>query len=141
MLSTAELNVELSRPLKINPTLAKLEQAKAYLRKVLSNPTWDSASRPPSASPTPHPSPTKAFPRAATAATAGAEPHHQASALGKSSSIKALTLNFHKVSLQTAQMVAVMESEDHPLRPSVTLTASAMTGSLNVKSGPRIEGE
>lgn len=138
MFSTAELNVELSRPLKINPTLAKLEQAKAYLRKVLSNHTWDSSSKPPSASPTPHSSPTKAFPRAGIA---GSDPHHQASALGKSSSIKALTLNFHKVSLQTAQIVAVMESEAHPLRPSVTLTVSAMTGSLNVKSGPRIEGE
>lgn len=137
-LSTAELNVELSRPLKINPTLAKLEQAKAYLKKVLPNHTWDTSSKPPSASSTPQSSPMKTLPRAGLSRS---DPHHQASALGKANSIMALALSFHKVSLQTAQIVVVMETEAHPVRPHVTVTVSAMTGSLNMKSGPRIEGE
>ncbi|XP_041797507.1 vacuolar protein sorting-associated protein 13B-like isoform X1 [Chelmon rostratus] len=132
----AELNVELSRPLKINPTLAKLEQAKTYLSKVLPNHTWDSSSKPPSASSTPHSSPTKTHPRAFPSRS---DPHHQASALGKAGTIRALALPFHKVSLHTAQIVVVMETESHPVRPSVTVTVSAMTGSLNMKSGPRIE--
>lgn len=130
--------MELSRPLKINPTLAKLEQAKAYLRKVLPNYTWDTSSRPPSTSTTPHSSPTKAFPRASVSHP---DPHLQASAVGKAGSIKALALTFHKVSLQTAQIVVVMEAEVHPVRPSVTLIVSAMAGSVNVKAGSRIEGE
>lgn len=138
MFSTAELNVELSRPLKINPTFAKLEQAKAYLKKVLPNHMWDTASKPPSTSSTPHSSPNKAFSRASISRS---DPHLQTSAVGKASSIKALALTFHKVTLQTAQIVVVMETEAHPVRPSVTLIVSAMTGSLNVKSGPRIEGE
>lgn len=138
LFSPAELNVELSRPLKINPTLAKLEQAKAYLKKVLPNHTWDTSSKPQSTSTTPHSSPSKAFPRAGISRS---DPQHQALALGKASSINALALSFHKVSLQTAQIVVVMETEAHPVRPSVTLTVSAMTGSLNVKSGPRIEGK
>ncbi|XP_030249582.1 vacuolar protein sorting-associated protein 13B isoform X4 [Sparus aurata] len=132
----AELNVELSRPLKINPTLAKLEQAKAYLKKVLPNHTWDTSSKPPSASSTPQSSPMKTLPRAGLSRS---DPHHQASALGKANSIMALALSFHKVSLQTAQIVVVMETEAHPVRPHVTVTVSAMTGSLNMKSGPRIE--
>ncbi|XP_031724466.1 LOW QUALITY PROTEIN: vacuolar protein sorting-associated protein 13B, partial [Anarrhichthys ocellatus] len=131
----AELNVELSRPLKVNPTLAKLEQAKAYLKKVLPNHTWDVSGKPMSAPSTPHSSPTKT-PRAFPSRS---EPHHQASAPGKASSVGALALSFHKVSLHTAQIVVVMETEAHPMRPSVTVTVSAMTGSLNMKSGPRIE--
>ncbi|XP_071061898.1 LOW QUALITY PROTEIN: intermembrane lipid transfer protein VPS13B [Pseudochaenichthys georgianus] len=127
----AELNVELARPLKINPTLAKLEQAKAYLMKVLPNHTWGTSSNPPSASPSPYSSPAKPLPRPPPA-------HSEASALGKDS-VRALALSFHKVSLHTAQIVVVMETEAHPMRPSVTAAVSAMTGSLNMKSGPRIE--
>lgn len=135
---TAELNVELSRPLKINPTLAKLEQAKAYLKKVLPNYTWDTSSKPKSTYSTPQASPSKAFSRIGAPRI---EPHYQTSAVGKDSSFKALALPFHRVSLQTAQMVVVMETEAHPARPSVTFSVSAMTGSLNVKSGHRKEGK
>lgn len=130
--------MELSRPLKINPTLAKLEQAKTYLKKILPNHTWDSSSKPPSASSTPHSSPAKTLPRTFPSRS---DPHHQASALGKAGTIRALALPFHKVSLHTAQIVVVMETEAHPVRPSVTVTVSAMTGNLNMKSGPRVEGE
>lgn len=137
-LSTAELNVELSRPLKISPTLAKLEQAKVYLKKVLPNHVWDTSSKPLSASSTPHTSPKKTLPRPFLSRS---DPHHQVSALGKTSIIRALALSFHKVSLHTAQIVIVMETEAHPMKPSVTVSVSAMTGSLNMKSGPRIEGE
>lgn len=137
-LSTAELNMELSRPLKISPTLAKLEQAKAYLNKILPNYTWDSSSKPPSASSTPHSSPAKTLHRAFPPR---ADKQHQASALGKASSVGALALTFHKVSLRTAQILVVMETDAHPMRPSMTVSVSAMAGSLNLKSGSRIEGE
>ncbi|XP_069393279.1 intermembrane lipid transfer protein VPS13B isoform X6 [Paralichthys olivaceus] len=134
----AELNVELSRPLKINPTLAKLEQAKAYLKKVLPNHVWDTSSHQLSASSTPHSSPTRMLPRPILSRS---DPHHQASALGKTSNLRSLALTFHKVSIHTAQIVIVMETESHPKKPSVTVSVSAMTGSLNMKSGPRIEGK
>lgn len=137
-LSTAELNMELSRPLKISPTLAKLEQAKAYQNKILPNYTWDSSSKPPSASSTPHSSPAKTLHRAFPPR---ADKQHQASALGKASSVGALALTFHKVSLRTAQILVVMETDTHPMRPSMTVSVSAMAGSLNMKPGSRIEGE
>lgn len=135
-LSTAELNMELSRPLKISPTLAKLEQAKAYLKKVLPSHMWDASSKPPSSSSTPHSSPTK-LPRAFPPPRS--DPHHLPSA--EANSLKALAVSFHKVSLHTAQIMVVMETEPHPMRPSLTVSVSAMTGSLNMKTGPRVKGE
>lgn len=137
-LSTADLNVELSRPLKINPTLAKLEQAKAYLKKVLPNHTWDISSKPPSASSSPQSSPTKALHRAFPPRS---DPQHQTLALAETSGVGALALSFQKVFLHTAQILVVMETEAHPMKPSLTVSVSGMTGSLNIKSGPKIEGE
>ncbi|XP_024861021.1 vacuolar protein sorting-associated protein 13B isoform X2 [Kryptolebias marmoratus] len=132
----AELNIDLSRPLKINPTLAKLEQAKAYLQKVLPAYTMDTSSKPPSASSTPQSSPKKTPHRGYPPRS---DPHHEASARSKGSSVQTLALSFHKVSLHTAQIVVVMETEAHPMRPSITVSISAMTGSLSMKSGPKIE--
>lgn len=137
-LSAAELNVELSRPLRISPTLAKLEQAKAYLKKVMPTQKGDTSSKQTSASTTPYSSPTKTPYRAFGPRS---EPLHQFSSLGNASSLKALATSFHKVSLHTAQIVVVMETEAHPLKPSMTVSVSAMTGSLHMKSGLRMEGE
>ncbi|KAM3614331.1 uncharacterized protein V6R79_012862 [Siganus canaliculatus] len=133
----AELNVELSRPVKVSPTLAKLEQAKAYLKKVLPNHTWD-ASKPPSTSSTPLSTPTKTFPRAGASRS---DSQQQTSALSKASSMRALALPFHKVCLHTAQIVVVMEAETHPVKPNVTATVTSMTGNLNIKLGPKVEDE
>ncbi|XP_077430989.1 intermembrane lipid transfer protein VPS13B isoform X3 [Vanacampus margaritifer] len=120
----AELNLQFSRPLKINPTLVKLEQAKAYLKKILPNHTWNT--------PTPHSSPAKM-------PTGAFSPPHHSQGLTKASSIDALALSFHKVSLNTTQIVVVMETEAHPMRPSVTVSVSSLMGSLNLKAGPSIE--
>ncbi|XP_056141722.1 intermembrane lipid transfer protein VPS13B-like [Lampris incognitus] len=130
----AELNVELARPLKMNPTLAKLEQAKAYLGKVLPDHVWEASGKPPS--PVKTSSTPEALPRTSPSRS---DPNCQASALSVASGLRVLALSFHKVSLRTAQMVVTMETETHPMRPCVTLSVSAMTGSLNMKPGPRIE--
>ncbi|XP_047455657.1 vacuolar protein sorting-associated protein 13B-like isoform X2 [Mugil cephalus] len=132
----AELNVELSRPLKISATLAKLEQAKGYLKKVLPNHTWDSSSKPPPAPYTPHSSPMKMRHRTFPPRS---DPHHQATSPGEASGVGGLALSFHRVLLNTAQILVVMETEAHPMRPSMTVSVSAMMGSLNMKSGPRVE--
>ncbi|KAK6325959.1 hypothetical protein J4Q44_G00016030 [Coregonus suidteri] len=119
----AELNVELSRPLKVNPTLVKLEQAKAYLRKVLPEHYWE-APKPPS---TPHSSPS----RTSSTSHPRPDPSHL-------SSLRSLA-PFHKVSLRTTQIVVVMETESHPARPSLTWSVSAMKGTMNMKTGPKLD--
>ncbi|XP_072317743.1 intermembrane lipid transfer protein VPS13B-like isoform X2 [Eucyclogobius newberryi] len=127
----AELNVEFSRPLKIKPTLAKLEQAKSYLKKVYPSHILDtSTTKPPTTSSSPHSSPSKT-----RTCTPRSDTHHQAP-LG---SFGALGVTFHKVSLHSSQIVIVMETEAHPYKPSVALSVSEMKGCLNIKSGPRVE--
>lgn len=135
-LSTAEVNLELSRPLKVNPTLIKLEQAKAYLQKVLPNYMWESSSKTASAFSSPHSSPKKTPHRAFPSRL---DPQHESSSPGKAS--KARNLSFHKVSLLTKQIVVVMETDDTPMRPSVSVSVSAMTACLVMKLGPRIDGK
>ncbi|XP_077454297.1 intermembrane lipid transfer protein VPS13B isoform X2 [Stigmatopora argus] len=120
----AELNLQFSRPLKITPTLVKLEQTKAYLKKILPNHTWNTV--------TPQSSPLKLPSRAFS-------PPHQFQGLTKVSSMDSLALTFHKVSVQTTQVVVVLETEAHPMRPSVTVSVSSLMGSLNLKLGPSIE--
>ncbi|XP_024917375.1 vacuolar protein sorting-associated protein 13B isoform X2 [Cynoglossus semilaevis] len=132
----AELNLELSRPLKISPTLAKLEQAKAYVQKVLPDHVWDSSSKPSSTSCSPYSLPTKSMPRSLHTRS---DPHGQSSRMGLTSNVQVLASYFHRISLHTAQIVINMETEAHPMKPSVTVSVSAMTGSLTIKPWPRTE--
>ncbi|XP_062394523.1 intermembrane lipid transfer protein VPS13B-like isoform X2 [Sardina pilchardus] len=124
----AELNVELSRPLKINPTLAKMEQAKAFLRKVFP----EAGERlDPGRAPSGHSSPGKpASPRASA-------PPSPSRAWGHAGPLRALQ-PFHKVSLRTVQMVVAMETDAHPSRPSLTVSVSGMKGSLAMRHGPKL---
>lgn len=137
LVSSAELNLELSRPLKISPTLAKLEQAKAYVQKVLPDHVWDSSSKPSSTSCSPYSLPTKSMPRSLHTRS---DPHGQSSRMGLTSNVQVLASYFHRISLHTAQIVINMETEAHPMKPSVTVSVSAMTGSLTIKPWPRTEG-
>ncbi|XP_036393864.1 vacuolar protein sorting-associated protein 13B-like isoform X1 [Megalops cyprinoides] len=130
----AELNVELSRPLKANPTLAKLEQAKAFLARVFPEAEGEAARAPA----TPQCSPGKAAasrtpPRPESAPQT---PAYQR-ATGRAGTLAALA-PFHRVSLRTAQMVVVLETEAHPARPSLTVSVSGMTGSLSMRTGPKV---
>ncbi|KAK7930669.1 hypothetical protein WMY93_007064 [Mugilogobius chulae] len=127
----AELNIELSRPLKINPTLAKLEQAKSYLKKIYPKHTWDTSTAKSSASScSPHISPSKT-----RTSTPRSDTRYQAPV----GTFGALGITLSKISLHTGQIVMVMETEAHPKKPSVILSVSAMKGCLNIKTGPRNE--
>ena len=129
--SAAELNVELSRPLKINPTLAKLEQAKAFLRKVFPE-AGDRLD--PGRAPSAQSSPGKpASPRASA-------PSSPSRTWGHAGPLQALQ-PFHKVSLSTVQIVVAMETDTHPSRPSLTVSVSGMKGSLIMRHGPKLAGQ
>ncbi|KAJ8288378.1 hypothetical protein COCON_G00010370 [Conger conger] len=131
----AELNVELSRPLKVNPTLAKLEQTKVFLSKIF--PEAESEADP--ASSTPQSSPSRGT-------SPWTPPHTESSAQvstsqrapGWGNNPLAALAPFHKVSLRTAQIVVVLETEAHPARPSLTVSVSGLTGSLVMRAGPKL---
>ncbi|XP_015213385.2 intermembrane lipid transfer protein VPS13B isoform X1 [Lepisosteus oculatus] len=130
----AELIVELSRPLKASPTLAKLEQMKAFLRKIIPHGDGDGSRHA-------HPSAPSSSQEAKTAkASAPGEsaprPEVSRDVLDQDSSWAALTF-FHKVSLQTSQIVALLETEPHPSKPSLTVSVSGLAASLAMRTGPK----
>ncbi|KPP71900.1 hypothetical protein Z043_109146 [Scleropages formosus] len=127
---TAELNVELSRPLKISPTLAKLEQAKAFWRKIFP----ESSSEPSKPTPSPQPSPTMPAVTRVPPPLDGALSQHASPYAG---ALEALA-PFHRASVRTAQVVVALEVEDHPSRPSLALSLSRLTGDLTLRRGPKL---
>ncbi|XP_027028317.2 vacuolar protein sorting-associated protein 13B isoform X2 [Tachysurus fulvidraco] len=115
----AELKVELCRPLKVNPTPTKLEQIKTW-SKIFSDGFNVLGT-------------TTCFPEASHSTK-------MVDASGVSPSLSNRIANvlqtfgpFHKVSLQTVQMIVMMEME-HPLRPTLTFSVSSMTAILSTKS-------
>ncbi|KAK1806749.1 hypothetical protein P4O66_005249 [Electrophorus voltai] len=128
----AELKAALCRPLKVNPTLAKVEQAKSFWRKIFpesghvpgSSP-WSPQYSPGKTSPPPHGA-------KQNGGTAASPPIPARLADGLQS-----LAPFHKISLQAVEMVVVLEIESHPARPSLTLSASGVKGSLSTKSGQK----
>ncbi|XP_051575064.1 intermembrane lipid transfer protein VPS13B-like isoform X3 [Myxocyprinus asiaticus] len=103
-LSGPELRVDISRPLRVSPTLAKIEQAKSFWRRIF--PEGDPQPRTP----------------------AGSTHCHDGHAPLQT------VLPFHKIALRTVQMVVAMEMESHTMRPSLTLSVSGMTGALTLKN-------
>uniref|UniRef100_A0AAR2LI31 Vacuolar protein sorting 13 homolog B n=1 Tax=Pygocentrus nattereri TaxID=42514 RepID=A0AAR2LI31_PYGNA len=132
----AEMKVTLCRPLKVNPTLAKLEQIKSFWRKIFAEgsytPDTTFCTLQPSASSIHTPSHSAKQDERTTVSPS--IPSQLAGALQT-------LAPFHKISLQTVQMVVVMETESHPSRPSLTFSVCSVTGSLNMKSGQKPLGK
>ncbi|XP_017308311.2 intermembrane lipid transfer protein VPS13B isoform X6 [Ictalurus punctatus] len=117
----AELKVELCRPLKVNPTPTKLDQVKMW-RKIFPdgfNVLGTSS----------------CFPEASDSTKLGDSNAVSPSVSSRIASILQTFGPFHKVSLQTVQMIIMMEIELHPLRPTLTFSVSGMTAILGTKSG------
>ncbi|XP_067217864.1 intermembrane lipid transfer protein VPS13B-like isoform X4 [Chanodichthys erythropterus] len=113
-LSGPELKVDISRPLRVSPTLAKIEQAKDFWKRLL--PEKEGESRP---------------------RTSAGSAHHGSDAPPTADQLlRSLQtpIPFHKMALRTVQMVVSVEMESHAARPSLTLSVSAMTGALVLKN-------
>lgn len=133
--SPAELSIELSRPLKVNPTLTRLEQAKAFLKKILPEGSSESRKAP---SP-PQPSPAKPTASRTSTTMEGTLLKSQPTT-GRAGVLAALA-PFHRALVRTAQIVVVLEAEIAPTQPSLTLSVSGLTGSLTLRNGPKPAGE
>ncbi|XP_071410190.1 intermembrane lipid transfer protein VPS13B isoform X2 [Pithys albifrons albifrons] len=137
----ADINVDISKPLKANLSFARLDQINQFLKKITT--TNDGELRKesiPSAGIIPdedvslisqHPS-TKDF-----------LPAVHSNSVQKSSVqenlLQALSC-FQKVSLHTVQMVVLMETIPHPSKPCLLVSLSSLSGSLNIKSGHKPAG-
>uniref|UniRef100_A0A9J8BQX9 Vacuolar protein sorting 13 homolog B n=1 Tax=Cyprinus carpio carpio TaxID=630221 RepID=A0A9J8BQX9_CYPCA len=113
-LTGPELKVDISRPVRVSPTLAKIEQAKVFWTRLFPEREGEAQPRTP----------------------AGSAPH--ASEAPPTADLLLCSLQspvpFHKISLHTVQMVVSVDMEAHAARPSLTLSVSAMTGALTLKN-------
>nr|XP_030122339.3 vacuolar protein sorting-associated protein 13B isoform X1 [Taeniopygia guttata]XP_030122340.3 vacuolar protein sorting-associated protein 13B isoform X1 [Taeniopygia guttata] len=137
----ADINVDISKPLKANLSFARLDQINQFLKKIVT--TNEDVPRKEAASPagiipdeditliSRHPS-TKDFLPAAHTST-----------VQKASLQENLwqTLScFQKISIHTVQMVVLMETIPHPSKPCLLVSFSNLSGSLNIKSGYKTTG-
>lgn len=123
---TADLKVELCRPLKMNPTPTKLEQVKTWRKIFLDDINVLG--------------PSSCFPQKSHSTKLGDS--NAISPLVYSHIVNILQIfsSFHKVSLKTVQTMIMMEIE-HTLRPSLTFSVSSMTAILSTKSGQQPIGQ
>ncbi|XP_067305536.1 intermembrane lipid transfer protein VPS13B [Pseudorasbora parva] len=113
-LSGPELKVDISRPLRVSPTLAKIEQAKVFWKKLFPESEGESQAWTPAGSA--HPC-SEAPPTADRLLRSLQTP-----------------LPFHKMALRSVQMVLSVEMES---QASLTLSVSAMTGTLVLKNAAK----
>ncbi|KAM8811060.1 intermembrane lipid transfer protein VPS13B-like [Eudromia elegans] len=130
----ADINVDVSKPLKANLSFVKLDQINQFLKKIVNTNDYE---------------PNKE-------ATKSTAPTTNKDATTKHSSTRDLlppvnassaqnlsvqenwwrTLScFQKISIHTVQMVVSMETIPHPSKPCLLVSLSSLSGSLNIKSG------
>ncbi|NWS26437.1 VP13B protein, partial [Polioptila caerulea] len=135
----AEINMDISKPLKANLSFARLDQINKFLKKIVT--TNEDVLRKEAASSagiipdedvtliSRHPS-TKDFLPAM---------HTLQKASMQESLWQALSC-FQKISVHTVQMVVLMETIPHPSKPCLVVSFSNLSGSLNIKSGHKTAG-
>ncbi|KAI4881788.1 hypothetical protein NFI96_011483 [Prochilodus magdalenae] len=128
----AELKVALCRPLKVNPSLAKLKQAKTFWGSIFP----DGSCTPDTTSCTFQPSVSKMY-TPSLFAKQDDNTTNSPSFPGYLADAVQTIAPFHKISLQTVQMVVVIEPESHPAQPSLTFSVSSVTGNLITKNGQK----
>ncbi|XP_018767942.2 intermembrane lipid transfer protein VPS13B isoform X1 [Serinus canaria] len=137
----ADINVDISKPLKANLSFARLDQINQFLKKIITTnedvPRKEAAS---SGGITPdeditlisrHPSTKDFLPAAHTSTVQKASVQENL--------WQALSC-FQKISIHTVQMVVLMETIPHPSKPCLLVSFSNLSGSLNIKSGHKTAG-
>ncbi|XP_066034107.1 intermembrane lipid transfer protein VPS13B isoform X3 [Chamaea fasciata] len=137
----ADINVDISKPLKANLSFARLDQVNQFLKKIITT--------------------NEDVPRKEAASSAGIIPDEDVSLISRHPSTKdflpAVHTNtvqktsvqenlwqalscFQKISIHTVQMVVLMETIPHPSKPCLLVSFSNLSGSLNIKSGHKTAG-
>uniref|UniRef100_A0A8C3UEX9 Vacuolar protein sorting 13 homolog B n=1 Tax=Catharus ustulatus TaxID=91951 RepID=A0A8C3UEX9_CATUS len=137
----ADINVDISKPLKANFSFSRLDQINQFLKKIITT--------------------NEDVPRKEAASSAGIIPDEDATVISRHPSTKdilpAVPTNavqkasmqenlwqalscFQKISIHTVQMVVLMETIPHPSKPCLLVSFSNLSGSLNIKSGHKTAG-
>nr|XP_009674278.1 PREDICTED: vacuolar protein sorting-associated protein 13B isoform X3 [Struthio camelus australis] len=137
----ADINVDISKPLKANLSFVKLDQINQFLKKIVNTDDYESSKE--------------------TAKSAGIAANKDVTSTSKRSSTRDLLPAVHasgaqnvsvqenlwralscfqKISVHTVQMVVSMETVPHPSKPCLLVSLSNLSGSLNIKSGHKTTG-
>ncbi|XP_014735258.1 PREDICTED: vacuolar protein sorting-associated protein 13B isoform X6 [Sturnus vulgaris] len=137
----ADVNVDISKPLKANLSFARLDQINQFLKKIITT--------------------NEDVPRKEAASSAGIIPDEDVTSISRHPSTKdflpAVHTNtvqkasmqenlwqalscFQKISIHTVQLVVLMETIPHPSKPCLLVSFSNLSGSLNIKSGHKSAG-
>ncbi|XP_068861324.1 intermembrane lipid transfer protein VPS13B isoform X7 [Aphelocoma coerulescens] len=137
----ADINVDISKPLKANLSFARLDQLNQFLKKIITA--------------------NDDVPRKEAAPSAGIIPDEDVTFISRHPSTKDLLPAVHtntvqkasvqenlwqalscfqKISIHTVQMVVLMETIPHPSKPCLLVSFSNLSGSLNIKSGHKTAG-
>ncbi|NXA82913.1 VP13B protein, partial [Thryothorus ludovicianus] len=137
----AEINMDISKPLKANLSFARLDQINQFLKKIVTT--------------------KEDVPRKEAASSAGIIPDEDVTLISRHPSTKDFlpaahtntlqkasvqeswwqTLScFQKISIHTVQVVVLMETIPHPSKPCLLVSFSNLSGSLNIKSGHKTAG-
>ncbi|XP_068789045.1 intermembrane lipid transfer protein VPS13B isoform X3 [Struthio camelus] len=137
----ADINVDISKPLKANLSFVKLDQINQFLKKIVNTDDYESSKE--------------------TAKSAGIAANEDVTSTSKRSSTRDLLPAVHasgaqnvsvqenlwralscfqKISVHTVQMVVSMETVPHPSKPCLLVSLSNLSGSLNIKSGHKTTG-
>ncbi|XP_074741394.1 intermembrane lipid transfer protein VPS13B isoform X5 [Strix uralensis] len=136
----ADINVDMSKPLKANLSFVRLDQINQFLKKIITTNDEPRKEAAPSTGVIPdkdvtlitkHPSTKDFLPTARTNAAQKASVQENL--------WRALSC-FQKISIHTVQMVVSMETIPHPSKPCLLVSLSNLTGSLNIKSGHKTAG-
>ncbi|XP_048452187.1 intermembrane lipid transfer protein VPS13B-like [Rhincodon typus] len=131
-----EVNLELSRPWKVNLSLVKLDQATKFFKSVL--PRYGSEITSKAAV-----SPETVYSKEEMLTSASGvriEPGSFTERTMDQGNIWKMMSFFQKFSIHTAQVVVAMEAVPHPDKPCILASLSSLKGILNIKAGPKSTG-
>ncbi|KAM6089237.1 intermembrane lipid transfer protein VPS13B isoform 6-T7 [Chlamydotis macqueenii] len=137
----ADINVDISKPLKANFSFVRLDQINQFLKKILS--TSDDEPRKEAVPSTGIISDEKVTSISKHPSTKDLLPAVHTNAGQKASIRENLWQSlscFQKISIHTVQMVVSMETIPHPSKPCLLVSLSNLSGSLNIKSGYKTAG-
>nr|XP_033789038.1 vacuolar protein sorting-associated protein 13B isoform X2 [Geotrypetes seraphini] len=137
----ADVDLELSRPLKANLSFVKLDQISCFLKKILT-PNESEISMETSAS-------SNTISNKDEISASNCSNKNESGSTLRSEGVQKdpvqdnmwLTVSyFQKISIHTAQMVISMETIPHPDKPCLLVSLANLQGSLNVQAGHKTSG-
>ncbi|XP_021242342.1 vacuolar protein sorting-associated protein 13B isoform X5 [Numida meleagris] len=137
----ADINVDVSKPLKANLSFVKLDQLKQFLKKIMTT-NDDEPGKEASPSTGTHPDEAVASGTKHSSIKGSLPAVHTSASQNVSlqeNLWQALSC-FQKISIHTVQMVVSMETIPHPSKPCLLASLSNLSGSLNIKGGHKTAG-